>query len=311
MADEMTFGSAGALLVRKLIQARKERGLSFEEVTVETRIKKDHLEKIEAGDLTFLPAAYVYAFLKEYAGAVGVDDSELLERCRDELSIPSDLKVRQEAAEEEEERGSQKGERLSGMFSAVTSSGGKISPVTLVGGAVFIVLVLLIVAFFTFSGSQGIKGTAPQAESEPAVIPDEVQHEVEIMVPDSVVLADTDTLSGNVPGETSELAVKQEDWAKDVSFLPESSTSPYQKVLIVRVIKDLSWVKIVADDGDREYPGGQFGEGDVLRYEAKKKFWVNIGRPPLVELYLNGEKVPPMSKRTIVLGEEESPPPAL
>ena len=311
MADEMTFGSAGALLVRKLIQARKERGLSLEEVTVETRIKKDHLEKIEAGNLTFLPAAYVYAFLKEYAGAVGVDDSELLERCRDELSIPSDLKVRQEAAEEEEERGSQKGERLSGMFSAVTSSsGGKISPVTLVGGAVFIVLVLLIVAFFTFSGSQGIKGTAPQAESEPAVTPEEVQQEVEIMVPDSVVLADTDTLSGNVPGEASELAVKQEDWAKDVSFLPESSTSPYQKVLIVRVIKDLSWVKIVADDGDREYPGGQFGEGEVLRYEAKEKFWVNIGRPPLVELYLNGEKVPPMSKRTIVLGEE-SPSPAL
>ena len=306
----MTFGSAGALLVRKLIQARKERGLSLEEVTVETRIKKDHLEKIEAGNLTFLPAAYVYAFLKEYAEAVGVDDSELLERCRDELSIPSDLKVRQETAEEEEERSSQKDERLSGMFSAVTSSGGKISPVILVGGAVFIVLVLLIVAFFTFSGSQGIKGTAPQAESEPAVIPDEVQHEVEIMVPDSVVLADTDTLSGNVPGETSELAVKQEDWAKDVSFLPESSTSPYQKVLIVRVIKDLSWVKIVADDGDREYPGGQFGEGEVLRYEAKKKFLVNIGRPPLVELYLNGEKVPPMSKRTIVLGEE-SPSPAL
>ena len=310
MADEMTFGSAGALLVRKLIQARKERGLSLEEVTVETRIKKDHLEKIEAGDLTFLPAAYVYAFLKEYAGAVGVDDSELLERCRDELSIPSDLKVRQETAEEVEERSSQKGERLSGMFSAVTSSGGKISPVILVGGAVFIVLVLLIVAFFTFSGSQGIKGTAPQAESEPAVTPEEVQHEVEIMVPDSVVLADTDALSGNVPGETSELAVKQEDWARDVSFLPESSTSPYQKVLIVRVIKDLSWVKIVADDGEREYPGGQFGEGEVLRYEAKKKFLVNIGRPPLVELYLNGEKVPPMSERTFVLGEE-SPSPAL
>ena len=302
MADEMTFGSAGALLVRKLIQARKERGLSLEEVSVETRIKKDRLENIEGGNLTFLPAAYVYAFLKEYAGAVGVDDSELLERCRDELSIPSDMKVNQGDAEEEEGRDSQKGERLSGMFSAVTSSGGKVSPVALVGGAVFIVLVLLIVAFFMFSGSQGTRGTASQAESEPDAAPEEVQHEAGIMVPDSVVLADT--LSETASGEASEFAVKQEDWAKDVSFLPETSTSPYQKVLIVRIVKDSSWVKIIADDEEIVYPGGQFGTGDVLRYEAKKKFWINIGRPPFVELYLNGEKVPPMSKRTIVIGEE-------
>ena len=302
MADEVTFGSAGALLVRKLIQARKERELSLEEVSAETRIKKDHLEKIEAGNLKFLPSAYVYAFLKEYAQALDVKDSELIERCRDELSIPTDLRVKQENETLEDEQGSGKSERFSGMFGAVAAAGGKVPGAVLVGVVAFIVLVLLAVSFFVFSGPPGNEQTTLQEESEPAASFVEVQSEPEIAMPDSVALADTLTkpLENNAP----ELAVMQEEWAKDVSFLPESSASPYQKILIVHIIKDLSWVKIIADDGDVVYPGGQFKAGEVLRYEAKKKFWVNIGRPPFVELYLNGEKVPPMSKRTIVLGEE-------
>lgn len=302
MADEVTFGSSGDLLVRKLIQARKERGLSLEEVSAETRIKKDHLEKIEAGNLTFLPAAYVYAFLKEYAQALDVNDVELIERCRDELSIPTDLRVKQENEGGEEERDSDKSERLSGMFGAVTGARDKTPVALLVGGAVLIVLVLFALSYFLFSGSSGNEQNLAQREPEPPVPAVEVQPEPAVEVQDSVVQADTSAMpaENNVP----ELAVKQEEWAKDVSFLPESSTSPYQKILIVRITNDLSWVKIIADDGDIVYPGGQFKAGEVLRYEAKRKFWVNIGRPPFVELYLNGEKVPPLSTRTIVLGEE-------
>jgi hypothetical protein len=48
------------------------------------------------------------------------------------------------------------------------------------------------------------------------------------------------------------------------------------------------------------YAGGEFKKGDVLRYEAKNKFWVNIGRPSYVELYLDGKKVPSFSERTVV-----------
>ncbi|MCW8795684.1 MAG: DUF4115 domain-containing protein [Chlorobium sp.] len=295
----MTFGSAGALLVRKLTQARKERGLSLEEVSAETRIQKNHLEKIEAGDLTFLPSAYVYAFLKEYAQVIGVDDPQLIESCRDELSIPTDLKSRKETQSPEEDS-SQKGERFSGIFGAASSAGAGISPVVLVGGAVFLVIVLLAVGFFMFSAVHENPQTNSRQNQETEVLP--AIPEPTIVEPDSVALADS---SQEGSGESApELAVKQEAWAKDVSFLPESPDSPYQQVLIVHITQDLSWVKIIADDGDRVYPGASFKAGEVLRYEAKRKLWVNIGRPPFVDLYLNGEKLPPMSKRTIVLGEE-------
>ena len=302
MADEVTFGSAGDLLVRKLIQARKERGLSLEEVSAETRIKKDHLEKIEAGNLTFLPAAYVYAFLKEYAQALDVNDVELIENCRDELSIPTDLRVRQDIQEEEEESGGSKGDRFSSMFGSVTSTGGKTPAALLAGGAALIVLILLVVSYFVFSETPQDEQEVSQQEVEVPVPAAEVQPEPVEEVPDSVAVEDT--LAVPAAESVPVLAVKQQEWAKDVSFLPESSSSPYQQILIVRITNDLSWVKIIADDGDIVYPGGQFKAGEVLRYEAKRKFWVNIGRPPFVELYLNGEEVPPLSKRTIVLGEE-------
>lgn len=302
MADEVTFGSAGDLLVRKLIQARKERGLSLEEVSDETRIKKDHLEKIEAGNLTILPSAYVYAFLKEYAQALDINDAELLESCRDELSIPTDPKIKQDIEAFEEETASSKGDRFSGMFDAVANARSVNSTALLAGAAALIVLILLAVSYFVFSEKPPDEPGVTQQEVEAPVPVAEVQPELAEEVPDPVAVEDT--LAVPAAESVPVLAVKQEEWAKDVSFLPESSTSPYRKILIVRITNDLSWVKIIADDGDMVYPGGQFKAGEVLRYEAKRKFWVNIGRPPYVELYLNGEKVPPLSKRTIVLGEE-------
>jgi hypothetical protein len=96
-------------------------------------------------------------------------------------------------------------------------------------------------------------------------------------------------------------ASKSRAWAKKVSFRPSSASSPYRKVLVVRLVEDLSWVKVFADDGTKVYPGGKFKNGQVLRYEARKNFRVNIGRPKYVELYLNGKKLPPTTDRILII----------
>jgi cytoskeleton protein RodZ len=86
--------------------------------------------------------------------------------------------------------------------------------------------------------------------------------------------------------------------AEDDTSLQASSRN--RKVLIVKVVKDFSWVKVVADDSAKVYPGGSFKSGQTLRYEARNKLWVNIGRPDYVELYLNGKKLPPSTSRILV-----------
>ena len=273
MAGEVTFSSACDLLVRKLIQARKRRELTLEEVSAETRIKKDHLEKIEAGSLSFLPSAYVYAFLKEYAQFLDVRDDKLFEQCRDELSIPTDRRIRQEKETESEEED------------------GSVPVAYIAGGAALIVVLLFALSFFLLSGaSKDSKNNSPEETNQ-------------VETADEAV---TELVTLEMPPESSsrQLAVMQEKWARGVSFLPESPASPYQKILVVRITDDQSSVKIIADDGDKVYPGGKYKAGEILRFEAERKFRITVSDPSDVELYLNGEKVPSLSKKTVVLGEE-------
>ncbi|ARM31567.1 helix-turn-helix domain-containing protein [Prosthecochloris sp. HL-130-GSB] len=292
MAEEHGFRSASEILAQKLTQARKSRGITLEEVSKLLNISKEHLEKIEAGDFTFLPVVYVYAFLKEYAAALDLAGDPLLEQCRDELSIPTEDQVLRQVPE--------RGERLSTLpekpgwasyLETITDS----VPLPVLAGsglavAVIILLVvgMLVMKAFESPGQEDTSGEAGNRTSEVEIVEEPVR---------------PDTLAVDTAAVTSPPSVSSEPWASDVSFLPESPDSPYSKVLVIRIINDMTWVKVVADDGEIVFPGGRFTKGEVLRYEARNSFWVNVGRPSFVEMYLNGEKVPPLSERTAILGK--------
>lgn len=85
MADEKHQGSSLGLLAHELKKARIERELSIEEVSRMVQIPAGHIQKIEEGDYSFLPAIYVFSFIKKYADDLGVGDEMLLEECRREL----------------------------------------------------------------------------------------------------------------------------------------------------------------------------------------------------------------------------------
>lgn len=293
MAEETGFGSAAEILAQKLRKARQSKGLTVEEVSRELNINREHIDCMEAGNMTFLPAVYVYAFLKEYADALGVDDEPLLERCRDELSIPTEAQVLKQVPEPGSSLSLPNGrEGFAGLVDMLQDS---VPLPVLVTGAVVILVVLLLAVGLFFSGSdEPSPGEAPSTEQVTAVEEPPAEQP-------AAPLSDTNRQQEPLIADT--LAVKSEPWAADVSFLPEDPAAPFQNVLVIRVVKDMTWVKVVADDGDIVYPGSRFSAGEVLRYEAKESFWVNIGRPSYVELYLNGEKVPPLEKRTVVLGK--------
>lgn len=60
---------------------RLARGVTLEEIERRTRIRRQHLTAIEAGEFHRLPeAAYVKAFLRHYARCVGLDPSAVVER---------------------------------------------------------------------------------------------------------------------------------------------------------------------------------------------------------------------------------------
>ncbi|MDP9409690.1 MAG: DUF4115 domain-containing protein [Actinomycetota bacterium] len=74
-------GEAG--IGRTLEQARRERGLSLEQVEQDTKIRKRYLAGLEREDYTTLPdAVYARGFLKTYANYLGLDGEELSRQLR-------------------------------------------------------------------------------------------------------------------------------------------------------------------------------------------------------------------------------------
>jgi cytoskeletal protein RodZ len=70
----------------RLRSAREEKGLSLEDIAAQTRIPRRHLESIESADWDHLPApTYTVGFAKSYAGAVGLDRTEIGDQLREEM----------------------------------------------------------------------------------------------------------------------------------------------------------------------------------------------------------------------------------
>ena len=75
--------SAGALLKA----AREKSGSELSDIAAETRIPIRHLEAIEQGDYAALPSrTYAIGFTRTYAKAVGLDERQLTDKVREELT---------------------------------------------------------------------------------------------------------------------------------------------------------------------------------------------------------------------------------
>jgi cytoskeleton protein RodZ len=325
MTEKVSSGIALERLVKELKNARMEKNLSLEDVNRLTTIQKSYLANIEEGDFGFLPRIYIFTFIKEYAILMGVGNDEIFEQCKKELlsagAPKDDVPVEKDFIRTEKQPGKQK------TFQDIRVPR---SFLLLIIGIILVV----VAGFLLFYSNSKLRSSAhpsPSVATLPSVTGEDTVAVAEQIV-DSLMMTSSNKPAPNVAPLTSHKPSKPKvdsvstsspspkahassasvvtthagasnsrEWAKHVSLVPSSKSSPYRKVLVVRLIEDHSWVKVVADDSARVYPGGKFTKGQVLRYEARKKFWVNIGRPRYVELYLNGKKIPQTTDRILII----------
>ncbi len=92
MTEKVSVSKALELMARELKNVRIKRELSLEDVSQLVKIQKNYLEKIEEGDFSFLPRAYIFTYIKEYAQEMGIHNDETLEQCRKELQMYSSVR---------------------------------------------------------------------------------------------------------------------------------------------------------------------------------------------------------------------------
>lgn len=146
-SDRVNFGA-------ELRREREMRNISVREISDTTKISTRFLQAIESGDYAALPApVFTRGFIREYAGYLGLDGEEMVERY---MAIIDREEQRQEI-EEAEMR-----ERVSGPFSGLPA-GGAVKWV--VASLAVLVVTLGVVWMVTRSGRE-----APPAEDPSAVV---------------------------------------------------------------------------------------------------------------------------------------------
>lgn len=73
---------------RKLEEARRQLGLSYEQIASRIKVRREYLEALESMNAKLLPGkAYALAYLRSYAALLGLDAQAIVEQYQDECAL--------------------------------------------------------------------------------------------------------------------------------------------------------------------------------------------------------------------------------
>jgi|GEM_PF-389086 len=99
MENLTDFTEIGRIVLENIKKTRQEKGLTEETAALKSGINREQLEKLESGNLTFLPPPYVIALLRKYALALGIYDETLFKQLKESADIPAPKSPRKRTAQ--------------------------------------------------------------------------------------------------------------------------------------------------------------------------------------------------------------------
>lgn len=296
----------------RLKEARIAKGYSLDDLQEKTKIQKRYLSAIEEGNYGVMPGTfYVRAFIKQYAEAVDLDATELLETYKTELPTNKTAETLGSGVS------IQKGDQVSGnkrRSNVARSSGpnkkfGDVMPKFVV--ALFIVV---IIAGFAFLMLKQPSNTVEEPKETP-----KTQENTNVDTSKNNATDATDKKEDTTKEET-----KKEDQPKqklsDGEVSADNITTTYTlsgtKKFSIRVdVTGENWVGITDENGTTLGESGMFAAGDQIKENAKgkKSVRIRLGAAANGKVFVNGEEVKfvtspseqPTQNIVIKLAEEE------
>lgn len=258
-----------------LKEHRKKANISLEEIQKQTKIRTKYLKALESGDFSIIPGGdvYVKGFLQNYAKAVGLETSEVLD-------IYKKLKGESFAEEQTIKSLDDEYEHTNDKIPSVMN---KISPKTIV--SIIIIFAIVIVIFFSIRLFKHTpSNTSPTSmkngqniETEQKDMQKNFDEENEQNVEDeSDIIEDEDTEN------KVEVYVKEDTKKKTVYEINDDSIN-----VVLEVVDDRCWIN-VKNDGDFEYEG-IMSTGDSKEFNADEELVIRIGNPLVVKLKVNNK----------------------
>jgi len=245
---------------------RLEKGIRLSDISSQTRISKDTLAALEAGDHARLPAeVFVKGFIRAYSRVVGADGDAAIQRFDDSRPLVDEgCRFKPDPTRPRKRTGA----RL------------------LIGLCVFVVITAVVV--FVMRPAKSVKTSEPAGPPRPAATavekkappavkeaPPPVPTEV---LPEPVVPAAPETVPA--PAENPVAGPQVEKAAAS----QEAAAPRTRQHLHIQVVEE-TWLKVISDSlNTDEY---SLAPGDTLDLEADKGFNLLIGNASGIELTLN------------------------
>ncbi|WP_067730145.1 helix-turn-helix domain-containing protein [Oceanobacillus damuensis] len=281
----------------KLKEARLASGLSLDSLQETTKIQKRYLVAIEEGNLHILPGKfYARAFIKEYANAVGLDSSGLLEEYKEEIPNTSEeenvqyTRIQRTRKESNTDKGS-------GIASFVPT----ISVVLLIIGILF-------VAWWFIRENMAEDSAAPEEEPQENIIitnpdntgsdspedeSDDETGEGGAEETDDENSAEEDT-SENTEADEQEpeiIVVEEGTGSTPASTLEVNNAGDEVIITLESVNSNNTWLEIRDEDSDEVFYNANFDE-DSSPHEFdvsdSETVYFNVGNAPALRILVNG-----------------------
>ncbi len=257
---------------RELINARKFKNISLEQIAEETKISIHYLKAMEDGEWDVLPRPYMEVFLRAYAEAAGMNVPKVMKKYREMVRRESDSG--HEAKETAEPDETALASPLSDFFKRLFQA-----KIPLIAGAV--ILLALFLWFALRTGDHRSEIELPAAGS--------VQQDSSLQSAESRMARESRTSSVPVSGNLTQ------------------TTSPETKEFTLSArAKERCWLRATIDQERVKdvylYPG------DQITLKARRRIHLVVGNAGGLELSLAGQVLdslgPSQKPVTIVIGSE-------
>lgn len=265
-----------------LSSLRKEKNITVDFISRQTRIKPEYLLKLEQNDFKFLPAPYVYAMLKVYGKYLEVDQ-KIISNCREELEILTDDALHDLVQSNQAENG-----HFSFDLTHISFKHWKIY-----GGVAFGLIFLVALILFVFRGSSDgpsiVVKSSPGSASTNVVIQSPA-------LPDKPNPSLAKSKSPEPPKSEKKVTQSQINESKIIAAsvaspsIPANSELSPSKRLTIKALSDTSWIKVISGDGTISAEALLL-PNQQRRYDAKGGYDLTIGRSQAVRITLDGKPI--------------------